>query len=44
MNNDYTRDLEEYDRFMNIAYRLADEFINGVLRQFYYTPGNAIIH
>jgi len=39
MKNDYTRDLEEYDRFMNIAYRLADEFIYGILRQFFYTPG-----
>ena len=38
MNNDYSADLEEYDRFMSIAYRLADEFIYGILRQSYYTP------
>ena len=39
MNNDYTADLEEYDRFMSIAYRLADEFIYGILRQSFYSPG-----
>jgi hypothetical protein len=35
MNQDYARDLEEYDKFMNITYRLADEFVYGILRQFF---------
>lgn len=39
MYNDYSADLEEYDRLMNIAYRLADEFIYGILRQSFYSPG-----
>ncbi len=37
--NDYSADLKEYDRFMNVAYRLADEFIYGILRQSFYSPG-----
>jgi hypothetical protein len=36
MNQDYVRDLEEYDKFMEITYRLADEFVYGILRQYFY--------
>ncbi|MEL7602793.1 MAG: hypothetical protein AAGU77_06510 [Bacillota bacterium] len=36
MNEDYVRDLEEYEKFMDVTYRLADEFVYGILRQFFY--------
>ena len=36
LNKDYARELKEYDEFMDVTYRLADEFIYGMLRQFFY--------
>ena len=38
LDQDFVRDIEEYEAFMNIAYRLADEFTFGFLRQFFNTP------
>ncbi len=38
-NEDYARDLEEYDTFMDVSYRLADEFTYGLLRQYFYDVG-----
>ena len=34
MNDDYERDLDEYEKFMDVGLRLADEFTYGMLRQF----------
>ena len=34
MNEDYERDLDEYEKFMDVGLRLADEFAYGMLRQF----------
>lgn len=39
MEGNHERELEEYDQFMDITYRLADEFIYGTLRQFFYDFG-----
>lgn len=36
LNKDYARELKEYDEFMNVTYRMSDEFIYGMLRQFFY--------
>lgn len=38
IDQDFVRDIEEYEAFMTIAYRLADEFTYGMLRQFFDAP------